>query len=117
MTANRTQVGVLAVGLLVVLIAIGCSSDSDVISSGNVVVTYPTTTVNPSQINYECIRVDYNFMLFKPADGTCSESSGPEYAGRSCGTDLECTSVSASCDREFADGCDGGAIFLRECRV
>ena len=108
MTANRFQVGFLAVGLLVVLVAIGCSSDSDVISSGNIVATFPTSAVNPTATDYLCIRWSFENVKVKPTDGICSASSIPEFAGKPCGTDADCALGSTSCNIEFGLACDGG---------
>lgn len=115
MTANRTQIGFLAAGLLAVLIAIGCSSDGGLISSGNLVVTYPASTDDPTSIEYSCIRMNYRSLLIKPADGVCSESSGPQFAGRPCGTATDCSIASATCNRSFAKGCDGGVNNNQDC--
>jgi hypothetical protein len=113
MTWKTNGVGCLAAIFLAALLTTGCADDSELISSGNVVATMPTTAINPTSIDYQCIQVKYTSMEVRAFDGICSAAS--DRPGEACGDDFDCSLVDASCDQVFGMYCDGGANSLQSC--
>ena len=90
-----------------ICLAAGCTG-TDTLSTGNVTLSFATTTTNPSATNYACVLLNIQRLSLRIFDGTCSND------GSFCGDDGDCT-VGGTCEEALADEViqpDGFGIIL-----
>jgi hypothetical protein len=89
-----------AAGVLV-FAATGCP-DSDTLSNGNFVLNYKTDAT--SDDGYQCVLMDIERIVLRPADGLCSDT------GKACFNDTDCV-PDGECEGNLAaDAIPGGGL-------
>jgi len=73
----------------------GCTG-TDTLSTGNVTLSFSTTTTNPTATDYACVLLSVSKLFVRIYDGTCSND------GAFCGRDGDCTG-GGTCEGATAD--------------
>jgi len=85
----------LAALVATICLSAGCTG-TDTLSSGNVTLSFATTTTNPSATDYACVLMNVQRLSIRIYDGTCSGD------GAFCGRNGDCT-AGETCEGALAD--------------
>ena len=102
------QIGTLLVSTVILLPAAGCTN-SEILSSGNSILSFQVVTSGMTVQTYDCIQWKFGDLRVRPLDGTCSaaDSNNP---GAPCLNGNDCDPIPPSAVQGSCEGSAAGEV-------